>query len=154
MISILTHNTITSLSCRCHHRSQHRHPHGLSLCSAALNHCQLKDNVHLLSSILLYMHNLTLANNSVTLHWLPGYVDIAGNERADCTARLATSLPRVIFPLLASLSQVKSRANTASRALTRLALEDLVVQGSRSATWYTCATQMEPLIPPAQITQA
>jgi ribonuclease HI len=29
----------------------------------------------------------------VTLHWVPGYTDIEGNEEADCLAKLATSRP-------------------------------------------------------------
>jgi ribonuclease HI len=47
---------------------------------------------------------------SVTLHWVPGHTDIAGNEEADHLTKMATSLPPLInIPI--SLSWLRRQVN-------------------------------------------
>jgi ribonuclease HI len=51
---------------------------------------------------------------SVTLHWVPGHTDIAGNEEADRLAKMATSQPPLVnIPI--SLSWLRRQRTTHRR---------------------------------------
>ena len=86
---------------------------------------------------------------AISLHWVPGHVGVAGNERADQAAKAACSLPDITFVLRDGPGKI---IKPAERAIWQWARDDHqlhVAEASRSATWYARATRYEPLqLPP------
>lgn len=84
------------------------------------------------------MHHL---NPDVAFHWVPGHVGLPVNERADEAARRASMAPVVAFPLPSSYAHIKSLVNRAALQVPECLLDDGVVQGFRSATWYVTVSR-------------
>ena len=82
----------------------------------SLHHDSPKDNIQLLSAI---HQQLGVIYRSGTCYWIPGYVGVSGNKRADTAAQIAGVGPRVTFTILRSVSSIKTTVNREALKATR-----------------------------------
>ena len=104
------------------------------------------DNVGLVTSILARAQTLAAQGTRLRLNWIPSHVGLAGNERADEAARLATKLPNPTSFIRPSLSHIREQARKSARTQTRSIHEGMIMT-SPSMKWYHQVTNFEPLAP-------
>ena len=86
----------------------------------------------------------------VELVWVPSHIGIPGNEAADTAANEGLLLPRVNLPVAPSTSGLRCTIRRTAFTITAGQHRAEVLGGSRSARWYSAATDMQrPHIPPS-----
>lgn len=112
----------------------------------ALQQRQKRDNVELLSAIHHQMAHLHRDGANINLHWIPGHVGVAGNERADTAARRAAAEDVISLEFPRSASSLKTAFHAAALATTRRVFDTALAGGSPSALYYSTATQRRPAL--------
>ena len=111
------------------------------------------DNKQLITSILSRAILLKERGTSITVNWIPSHVGVAGNDKADTAAKLATELPTITKQVRPSLSWIKGKAREAARSITRNK-HQIAAATSASMRWYQQATNNCPLIKEKHWTRA
>ena len=103
------------------------------------------DNHQLISSVLMQIQLLFQYGITVVCHWVPGHIDVRGNEQADAAARVASTRAFVTFPVVRSMTSITTEINTAALSCTRRYFDEKLAEETSSTTWYLNATDRLPL---------
>ena len=109
-----------------------------------LQRAHSEDNQHLFTSILLAAERLRLLDRTVELVWLPSHIGVEGNEMADQAANDGLMLPNVTINVAPTASNIKGSIRRMARSITAGQHRAEVLRHSRSAQWYSRATEMQP----------
>ncbi|XP_068218943.1 uncharacterized protein [Palaemon carinicauda] len=102
------------------------------------------ENIHLISTIKAMAAAHALRNRKVTINWIPSHVGVQGNDEADRLANSALRCPTVDKACRPSLSHIKKLMNDYCHIQKKSLIRQVLLEGSRSATWYTSVTNLLP----------
>ena len=103
------------------------------------------DHTTVLTTISVHLSELQQQGKEVCVTWVPSHCGIVGNEAADVAASTALSMAGVSLTTPPSLPQVKSHVRRQASRLNMVEhLAQIVVNYSRSCTWYRAVTEYEP----------
>ncbi|XP_068241088.1 uncharacterized protein [Palaemon carinicauda] len=103
-----------------------------------------KENIHLISTIKTMAAAHAQRNRKVTLNWIPSHVGIHGNDEADRLANSALSYPTISRACRPSLSHIKKLMSNYCHLQKKSLIRQSLLDGSRSAKWYTEVTNIIP----------
>ena len=113
-----------------------------------LHHRDYSDNVQLCTSVLHTMQQLRGQGRTVELVWIPSHINIPSNEAADAAANEGLMLPRATIHVAPSTSSLRCSIRRTAFALAAGQHRAEVLRSSRSAVWYSVATELQrPCIP-------
>ena len=104
-----------------------------------------RDNINLITSIIVLLRRLKAQNREVILNWVPSHIDIIGNERADREAESARKRPTVDVVVQPSRKQLALRTAALAREKAR-EFHAAECVAHDSALWYKMATEDEPWV--------
>lgn len=111
----------------------------------ALQQTPHKDNISLITDILAHMIQLQEQGRQIIINWVPGHVNIAGNEIVDKAARAACTQPNPDFSINLHPSRAKLKEDAKQKERKHLlTTHKTASQHSVSAKWYRTVTQYNP----------
>ncbi|XP_068234259.1 uncharacterized protein [Palaemon carinicauda] len=112
----------------------------------ALQQEKNKENKALLADFKTLLYQRNERDRHVTLNWIPSYIGIPGNEKADEheLAKSTRHIHSVQMHMQPALQQIENKIKSQLKHNLIKELHKWIGNGSPSTTWYKWATELEP----------